>query len=54
MFSSVLKQVFGGGGGRGELKRLVLGAIKSIFGQTVAQEENVICNLRMSKFPFHI
>lgn len=48
MFSNVLKQVLGVGG---KLKRLVLGTIKSIFGQTVAQEEN---NLRMSKFPFHI
>lgn len=50
MFSSVLKQVIGG-----VKKRLVLGTNKSIFGQTmVAQEENVVCNLRMSKFPFHI
>jgi hypothetical protein len=50
MFSSVLKQVIGG-----VKKRLVLGTNKSKFGQTVvAQEENVVCNLRMSKFPFHI
>jgi len=54
MFSNVLKQVFGGGGRGGVKEACFRNHLKAYIGQTVGQEENVICNSRMSKFPFHI